>query len=106
MFLIYGTHACSISIARFMFDLSTDNTQARLRESICFLIAGKVHESSHSRALIEIHCLLNKRYLRISTFVLLPKSFSKFILQAIIVKHVVETRQMWFLQPKPLTISF
>jgi len=54
-------------------------TQANFKESTCFLIAGKVQSNSLSRALIEIHCLLNNKYLIISTFVLLPKSFSKFI---------------------------
>lgn len=52
---------------------------ASFRESTCFLIAGNVRSISLSSALIETHCLLKSRYLRISTFVLLPKSFSRFI---------------------------
>gem|GEM_PF-4624705 len=53
---------------------------ANFKESTCFFIAGKVHSNSLSNALIETHCLLNNKYLSISTFVLLPKSFSRFIL--------------------------
>ena len=51
------------------------------RESTCFLMAGKVHHISLSRALIETHCLRKTRYFNMSTLVLLQKSFSKFILE-------------------------
>ena len=51
------------------------------KESTCFLIAGKVHQISLSRALIDTHCLRKTRYFSISTLVLLQKSFSKFILE-------------------------
>ena len=58
---------------------STPKTPALFRLSTCFLIAGKVHQISVSNALMETPCLLKIRYLRMSTFVLLPKSFSRFI---------------------------
>ena len=51
------------------------------RESICFLIAGNVHQISLSSALIDIHCLRKTKYFNMSTLVLLQKSFSKFILK-------------------------
>jgi hypothetical protein len=63
------------------FSFWISNIQASSNESTCFFIAGKVHQISLSRALIDTHCLRKTRYFSISTLVLLQKSFSKFILE-------------------------
>lgn len=68
-----------IWIARPVPSLSIVMTSDSSSESTCFLIAGKVHQISLSNALIDTPCLLKIRYLRISTFVLLPNNFSRFI---------------------------
>jgi hypothetical protein len=66
-------------IDRPVFSLSMRIIPASFRESTCFLIAGNVRQSSVSRALMDTPCLLKMRYFRMSTFVLLQKSFSRFI---------------------------
>jgi hypothetical protein len=70
-----------IEIEKPEFSFWISNTHDSSKESTCFLIAGKVHQISLSRALIDTHCLRKTKYFSMSTLVLLPKSFSKFILE-------------------------
>ena len=70
-----------IDIANHEFSFWMSIIQDSSSESICFFIAGKVHQISLSNALIDIHCLRKIKYLRISTFVLLQKSFSRFMIE-------------------------
>lgn len=73
----------AILIDRFSGLLSTCNTSASSRESICFLIHGNVQPSSDSNDLMLTPCLLKTRYFKISDLVLLPNNFSKFRIERI-----------------------
>ena len=72
------------------FSFWISSTHDSSSESTCFLMAGKVHQISLSKALMETHCLRKTRYLSISTLVLLQKSFSKFICTSINKFHIEE----------------